>query len=64
MKVGENQFSIMIAKVTDAKPIDEDLAISIYREVQKYLKTVSEEMDKHKTLKVDFNISISEIEDE
>jgi len=64
MKVGEHQSSIMISKVTDAKPIHEDLGILIYRNIQKYLKTVSDKMDNHNTLNVEFSINISEPDDE
>lgn len=64
MQVGQKEFNVMVAKVNDATPIDQDLAILIYRDVQKYLKTVSAQMDKCQTLKVDFSISINEVGDE
>lgn len=60
----QHQFNILVAKTNGSKPIDQNLADLIYKDLQKYLKTVSTQMDKCHTLKVEFNININEVGDE
>jgi len=58
MKIGETEFTLTSTKTETAKEINRDISTLINRVVDKYLYSISEELDKHELLIVDVKISI------